>query len=83
MSPKQHIETLVASVMCIFFVGHRKVVKVYMKKLTLSLPVIKMFHRQLFPPTPYFYGAEPANITNAVKDFVSDIGPYWCVFYHT
>ncbi len=34
-----------------------------MKKLILS------------PPTPYFYGADPANIKNAVKNFARDVGP--------
>ncbi len=32
-------------------------------------------NKQIFPPMPYFYGADPANIKNAVKNFVRDIGP--------
>ena len=30
---------------------------------------------EIFSPTPYFYGADPANIKNAVKNFARDVGP--------
>ena len=31
--------------------------------------------RAIFSPTPYFYGADPANMKNAVKKFARDVGP--------
>ncbi len=31
--------------------------------------------KKLFPTTPYFYGADGANIKNVVKNFAHDVGP--------
>ncbi len=70
MSPKQHIKTLVASVVRNFSGSHRRVVKVG-----------SLYEK--FPPTPYFYGADPDNIKNAVKNFARDIGPQSIWMYIT
>ena len=81
MSPKQHnIKTLVDSVARNFFAGHQK----FYWFIWFIENEIKSRHQgantircksEIFPPTPYFYGADPANIENAVKNFAGDRRP--------
>ncbi len=70
MSPKQHIKLWWSRLRAIFFaaIGRLLGSAAYMKKL-------------IFSPTPYFYGADPANIKNAVNLFARDVGPQTICMY--
>ncbi len=67
MSPKQHISEVLLHYLSSFYQNE-------IKSRHQGANTIRC-KSEIFPPTPYFYGADPANIENAVKKFARNGRP--------